>query len=249
MRIIKSIVIVILFVFGGQLLEGADRAGIKDKTLVVWTAPANLTQQGGSALTIDDMKGHFDGIVFGEVAKGKWMAGSNNFQRTEQEQKEYPKETAGKNTYVQIAIVYKDADVTIYRNGKAYTSYKIEEAQDFGPESIVMFGQRHAEELESGYYQGKIDDARIYDIALTEKQIAKLRPNKLSDIKPVGWWPFEQGSIADQMGTFGEAYLTAGVKVEKGKLVLGGPRPVMVVAPRGFIVDMLSRGGRQNTIR
>ena len=88
MRIIKSIVIVVLFVFGSQLLQGADRARIKDKTLVVWTAPANLSQQGGSALTIDNLAGHFDGIVFGEIAKTKWMAGSNNFQRTEKEQDE-----------------------------------------------------------------------------------------------------------------------------------------------------------------
>ncbi len=244
MRIIKSIVIVILFVFGGQLSEGADRAGIKDKTLVVWTAPANLTQQGGSALTIDDMKSHFDGIIFGEIAAGKWMAGSDHFRRSQEKQQEYPKETAGKNTFVQIAIVYKGTDVTVYRNSKVYASYKIEERQSFGPESIVMFGQRHAEELESGYYQGKIDDARIYDIALTAEHIAKLRPNKLSDVKPVGWWPFEEGSITDQIGTFGETYLMGEVKVEKGNLVLEGERAVMVAAPRGFIVDMLSRGGR-----
>ena len=81
MRIIKSIVIVVLFVFGSQLLEGADRGRIEDKTLVVWTAPANLSQQGGSALTIDNLDGNFDGIVFGEIAKTKWMAGSDLYRR------------------------------------------------------------------------------------------------------------------------------------------------------------------------
>jgi len=244
MRIITAIAASILLILGSQLLEGADRARIKDKTLVVWTAPANLTQRGGSALTIDDMKGHFDGIIFGELAAGKWMAGSDHFRRSEKEQKEYRKETAGKNTYVQVAIVYKGADVTVYRNGKIYASYKIEERQEFGPESIVMFGQRHADEPGSACYYGKIDDARFYDIALTAKQIAKLRPNKLSDIKPVGWWPFENGSIADQMGNFAETYLAGGVKVEKGKLVLQGERPVMVAATRGFVVNTLSRPGR-----
>jgi hypothetical protein len=240
MRIIKSIVIIVLFVFGSQLLEGADRGRIKNKTLVVWTAPANLTQRGGSALTIDDLDGHFDAIVFGEIAKAKWMAGSDNFRRSEAEQKEYAKETAGKNTFVQIAIVYKANDVTIYRKDKVYASYKIEDRQKYGPESIVMFGQRHADEPDSGYYQGKIDDARIYDVALTAKQIAKLRPNKLSDIKPVGWWPFEKGSIADQMGNFSETYLAGGAKIEKGKLVLQGDRSVMVAAPSGFFASKLS---------
>jgi beta-fructofuranosidase len=220
MKIITAIAASILLILSSQVLDGAGRPEIKDKTLVVWTAPGNLTQRGGSALTIDDMEGNFDGIIFGEIAKAKWMAGSDNFRRTEEKQKEYPKETAGKNTFVQIAIVYKGTDVTIYRNGKVYVSYKIEELQDFGPESIVMFGQRHADEPDSGYYQGKIDDARIYDVALTAKQIAKLRPNKLSDVKPVGWWPFEEGSIADQMGNFAETYLAGGAKVEKGKLVL-----------------------------
>ena len=244
MRVIKSIVIVVLFVFGSQLLQGADRARIKDKTLVVWTAPANLTQQGGSALTIDDMEGNFDGIVFGEIAKAKWMAGSDDYRRSQAEQKRYRKETAGKNNFVQIAIVYKGRSVTIYRNGKVYASYKIKKRQDFGPESVVMFGQRHAAEPGSGYYQGKIDDARIYDKALTAEQIAKLRPNKLSDIKPIGWWPFEKCSIADQMGTFGEAYLAGGAKIKKGKLLLQGERPVMVAAPKGYFAEMLSRSGR-----
>ena len=113
MRVIKSIVIVVLFVVGSQLLQGADRARIKDKTLVVWTAPANLTQQGGSALTIDDMEGNFDGIVFGEIAKAKWMAGSDDYRRSQAEQKRYRKEKAGKNNFVQIALVYKGRSVTI----------------------------------------------------------------------------------------------------------------------------------------
>ncbi len=246
MRIIKSIVIVVLFVFGSQLLEGADRGRIKDKTLVVWTAPANLTQRGGSTLTIDDMKGHFDGIIFGELAAGKWMAGSDHFRRSEKDQEEYRKETAGKNTFVQIAIVYEGTDVTVYRKGKVYASYKIEERRKFGPESIIMFGQRHAAEPDSGYYQGKIDDARIYDKALTAKQIGKLRPNELSDVKPIGWWTFENGSIADQMGNFGEAYLAGGATIEKGKLVLDGQRAVMVAAPKGFVTGMLSSTGAES---
>ena len=40
---------------------------LADKTLVVWVAPANLTQRGGSALTIDDGRDNFDAIVFGEL--------------------------------------------------------------------------------------------------------------------------------------------------------------------------------------
>ena len=56
-----------------------------DKTLVSWVALANTTQQGGSALTIQSGKA-FDGIVFGEAAPGKWMAGSDYLARTQRDQ-------------------------------------------------------------------------------------------------------------------------------------------------------------------
>ena len=49
---------------------------LSDKTLVAWVAPANLTQRGGSALTIEKQQGVFDAIVFGEIAPAKWMAAS-----------------------------------------------------------------------------------------------------------------------------------------------------------------------------
>jgi hypothetical protein len=93
---------------------------IRDKTLVAWVAPANLTQRGGSALTLDDGLSHFDGIVFGELAPGKWMAGSDLWSRTKKDQAAFPVATADAKTFVQIAIVYRDTEITIYRNGKQY---------------------------------------------------------------------------------------------------------------------------------
>ena len=60
--------------------EAADMdIKINDKTLVVWASPADLDQKGGSVLTIEKPGEIFDGIVFGEVAASKWMAGSNAF--------------------------------------------------------------------------------------------------------------------------------------------------------------------------
>src|SRR5262245_21306743 len=83
-------------------------AGIKgDKTLVVWAAPVNLMQRGGSALTIDDGRTHFDGVVFGELAPARWMAGSDFHRRTLHSQDAVPKETADAKTLVQIAISYR----------------------------------------------------------------------------------------------------------------------------------------------
>jgi len=73
-------------------LFAADDAAT-NKTLVAWVIPANLTQQGSSTLTIQSSD-LFDAVVFGERARGRWMAGSNFFQRTEANQSRYPAETA-----------------------------------------------------------------------------------------------------------------------------------------------------------
>ncbi len=93
---------------------------LKDKTLVAWGIPANLTQRGGSVLTIDDRASHFDGIVFGEISEGKWMAGSDGFQRSQQDQSDWPGETVEPQTLVQMAIVYNGNQVAIYRNSEMY---------------------------------------------------------------------------------------------------------------------------------
>jgi len=240
MRIITAITAIISFVLTNQVSEGACVTDIKDKTLVVWTAPADLQQRGGSALTIDNLDGRFDGIIFGELAPGKWMAGSDHFRRSQKDQEDYPKETAGKKTFVQIAIVYQGRKITIYRNGEKQTSYQIEKPQTFSTQSIIMFGKRHLD-TSAEWYRGRIDDARIYDKALSTEQIANLKPNQLSDVKPVAWWPFENGKQNDQMGTFTETILGGGARLIDGSLVLEGQQPVMFAAPRGFLTGMLFR--------
>ena len=72
---------------------------LRDKTLVVWAAPANLEQRGGSALTIDAGQGLFDGIVFGEQTPRRWMPGSEGWRRTQPDQAEWPAETADGKEY------------------------------------------------------------------------------------------------------------------------------------------------------
>jgi len=224
-----------------QIAKGAPPTEIKDKTLVLWAAPANLNQRGGSALTLDDLASHFDGIIFGEIAKGKWMAGSDFYQRSQRDQKTCPPETADQNTFVQIAIVYKGYNITIYRQGREYSSYKITRPQTFGSDSVVMFGKRHVDTTDTSCFRGKIDDARIYDKALTARQIAALKPNKPSDIQPLAWWTFEDGRPADSMGNFPETYLTGGAKITGGNLVLEGRQPIMIAAPKAFFSLMLAK--------
>src|SRR5207247_1035633 len=95
----RILVITFLTALTQLLAAGAEQTQLKDKTLVVWAAPANLTQQAGSALTIDDGQAHFDGIVFGEISPRKWMPGSDTFRRTLKEQGSWPDETADAKTF------------------------------------------------------------------------------------------------------------------------------------------------------
>ena len=123
-------------------LSAAEDAGTS-KTLVAWVIPANLTQQGGSVLTIQSGD-RFDAIVLGERARGRWMAGSNYYKRTQPNQNHYPAETADAETMVQIAIVYDAGDLRIYRNGKPYASYKTKNISLRGVDNhIAVFGLRH----------------------------------------------------------------------------------------------------------
>ena len=62
----KALAVLLLAASLSSCARGAAPMLLKDKTLVVWAAPANLTQSGGSALLIDDRKSHFDGVVYGE---------------------------------------------------------------------------------------------------------------------------------------------------------------------------------------
>ncbi|MCY2950476.1 MAG: GH32 C-terminal domain-containing protein [Planctomycetota bacterium] len=195
---------------------------ITDKTLVVWAAPANLTQRGGSALTIDDNQSHFDGIVFGELSPAKWMAGSDFFSRTHKEQKDYPAETADANTLVQIASVYRGKEITLYRNGKEYARHTIAEPQSFGAGSVVTIGLRHLEATDQACFAGAIADARLYNVALTPDSIAALEPNKPSEPKPLAWWSFADGRATDRMNTFRAVELVGDARIADGKLWLGG---------------------------
>ncbi|MBL7132696.1 MAG: hypothetical protein ISS78_01230 [Phycisphaerae bacterium] len=141
---------------------------IKDKTLVAWVYLANLTHRAGSALTLENPGGVFDAIVFGELATGKWMAGSNNWSRTQKQQNSYPAETADSKTLVQIAIAYKGKEVTTYRNGKKYAAYTMGPAPvEFSTNSVVVMGLRHTVNEQVGSFIEPGDDK-----ALAKKVVA-----------------------------------------------------------------------------
>jgi beta-fructofuranosidase len=191
-----------------------------NKTLVAWVSPGNLTQQGGSVLTLDDQQSHFDGVVFGELARAKWMAGSDFYSRTKKEQTTDLAETADPKTLVQVAIVYRGNQITVYRNGKEYSRHQIAHPQTFGLGSAIVMGLRHLEASGHPCFVGTIEDARIYNVPLSAEQIAALAPNQPSDPKPLAWWSFANGKVTDRMNTFPVTTLVGNARIADSKLQL-----------------------------
>lgn len=213
---------------------------IRDKTLVAWAAPANVEQRGGSLLTIENPgsildglespKWIFDGIGFGELAPGKWMAASEHFHRTQTRQDGSRVESTSPDRCVQIAVVYRGKSIAIYRNGEEYARYDVDnERAVFSELSTVLVGRRYTEADVSTCFAGKIDDARIYDTALSAEQIASLKPNKPSQPEPWARWDFEDGTPTDKTGHFGDGQLVGNARIVNGHLVLNGKGDYLIV--------------------
>ncbi len=167
---------------------------ISAKTLVAWLTLDNLTQQAGSALTLENPTGGdvFDGIVFGERTPGQWMNGSNGFARTPVDNGGATETSTGE---VMMAIVQEaDGTISIYREGDLYATYAATGPIDYtGGVADVLLGLRH-EDIAGGsgtvggadqFLAGLIDEARIYGTALSEEDIAllfQLGPNALQAV-------------------------------------------------------------------
>jgi len=68
---------------GSLAAQGAEKQAIADKTLVAWIAPANLSQRGGSVLTLEKPGGTFDAIVFASSPPpGGWPAATASVARS-----------------------------------------------------------------------------------------------------------------------------------------------------------------------
>jgi sucrose-6-phosphate hydrolase SacC (GH32 family) len=233
--------LVVVFVQSTAVAESFQGLS-ENKTLVVWASPANLSQRGGGVLTVDDRPSHFDGIVFGELEPAKWMAGSEFYRRTQRDQSKLPKETADAETMVQVALVYEGDVVTIYHNGQVYSRFEIAQPKRFGKASAVVIGLRHLDAQDRACFAGPIDDARLYDRALTADQLRQLKPNQLSVPPPIAWWNFDGDEPEDVMGAFPTARLVGNAHVESGKLVLDGDNSYLVTPPSALEESRFKRG-------
>lgn len=148
---------------------------LREKTLVAVVRLQNLTQRGSGVIGVETLDGGiFDSIVFGERTPGHWMAGSNNFARTQDFAGSTPEKEA-LDKAVHLAIVYgADGTITAYREGEPYgKGYQSQGPQIFkANEAHVVFGLRHAPSAPGKHLSGQIERAAIYDRALSKEEVA-----------------------------------------------------------------------------
>ncbi|MCA9677911.1 MAG: hypothetical protein H6708_34405 [Kofleriaceae bacterium] len=183
-------------IVGGRLiLDGVDDylrtspidATIGARTLVAWVAVDNLAQRGGGVLTLEDptpANDIFDAIVYGEGFAGEWFVGSDFGQRSNSAPVGVA-ETATTPTLVMLAYAYQpDGTITTYRDGVVYkAAFAPGPMQTYGAGvADVLIGVRHDDAILSTgtptgtdpYLAGQVEDARIYDHALSLAEIQAL---------------------------------------------------------------------------
>jgi mono/diheme cytochrome c family protein len=150
------------------------RNNLTEKTLEAWVSLANLQQQGGAVIGVQTLDGKtFDAIVYGEREARQWVAGSNNFTRTQSFGGSDERDS--KQGTIHIALVYRgDGTIAAYRNGLAYgRPYKTSGPAAFAANATqVVFGLRHSPPGGNKLLRGALDRARLYDRALTDDEIA-----------------------------------------------------------------------------
>ena len=208
---------------------GFNGVPFKKKTLVAWAKLDALTPQAGSVLTIDNTnKDEFDGIVFGEKEKSKWMAGSNFHKRTNNPRPGFQETKTGE--LVKMAITYGDtagnAVIKIYRNGQLIGDYLKGALPEFGKTAEVIFGTRHTlGNAPRSFIDAHIEEARIYDGVLCQKDIQQLEMESSSPVTV-----FQHYDYRGKTQSFGKGYhagylaigndVISSVKVKKGWRVI-----------------------------
>ncbi len=214
----------LLAVVASLVAHGAEPVPLQDKTLVAWVRLDNLNQAGSGVLAIQDGD-EFDAIVFGERSTNRWMAGSHVFLRTQGKDAQgmLAPETATPGQWLQIAVVYRDKQIEIWRDGQRYAAYEATNQQTYSKNCDLYLGLRCIFGRKPyGFLQGAIDEARIYNLALDGEVIASLEPGILTEPKPLGCWTFDEGIAKDVMGHYPVAQLIGTAKIKDGALVLDG---------------------------
>ena len=166
---------------GGLVLDGdghlstpAITEQVGAKTLEAWVRLTDANQSGGGVITLQDLGGGaFDSIVYAERKPARWLAGSNNFQRTEDFRG--TDESLALSEPVHLVIAYdEDGLIRGYRNGQPYgRPYKKADLASFkAGDCQVLIGLRHGSPSGGRLLRGIVYEARLHLRALSADEVA-----------------------------------------------------------------------------
>ena len=143
----------------------------KAKSLEVRFRLPNLDQPGGGLMGIQGAGDFFDTIVIGERKSRHWISGSNGFRRT----KDFPnsiEETVTDDILHLVMVYEEDGTTALYRNGQPYGEpFHKGQAVFKAEKSSVIFGLRHLPAGGNRFLTVNIDQAQLYDRALTQVEV------------------------------------------------------------------------------
>ena len=176
-----------------------DGPDITDITLVTWVTLNDLNHTHGASLALDRRDiDQFVAIVYAERQARQWMPGSSHFRRTEDFPDVVTEDKEGE--MVLLTITYEldggQYNITGYRNDKSMGSFKKGDSRTWTSENAeAIFGARHSGGVAnpvSNSITADIDEARIYNVALTHDEVKQMYSGDL---------PVEaRGKLATQWG-------------------------------------------------
>ena len=147
---------------------------LREKTLEVWVSVKEVPEKGGTVFFIRNVEGYrgaaYDGIHYAAGETKQWRNGSTASFRSHD--LEAPPEDAKPGDLIQVAVSYaNDNSIRLYRNGKPYGEPYIPELRE-GPGLLQTYVSGEAEVVFRNPKSLEIEEARIYDAALSGRQIA-----------------------------------------------------------------------------
>lgn len=235
---------------------------LREKTLEAWVYAGAIDGIHRDVISVQGSTGdwltnEFDALILGELQRGQWSAGSD-YSRRSRAVAASP-ETATPGELVHVAVTYSaDHKITLYRNGRPYAPAYIPGGGSFGNlrtyragSAIVAIGLRNVGTPNAeGSFLGEIEEARLYDRALTPDQVALsfsefIRPQL--EAKGLVWIPpgrFLMGSPETEVGHSDaespqpEVTLTHGFWMGKTEVTQEEYFSLMGTNPSVFLGDM-----------
>jgi mono/diheme cytochrome c family protein len=147
---------------------------LREKSLEAVVQLDTLNQSGGGVMTVQTLDGGvFDSIVFAEESPLQWLAGSENWRRTESF-KGFEEKDADRDPIHLVFTYASDGTIRAYREGLPYGDPIRKQAiHPFAANEFqVAFGLRHGQAPAGNrVLKGKIHSARLYDRALSPREV------------------------------------------------------------------------------